>query len=1190
MASSLSKNIIKDSSFGNINGDVRIGDGLDEKKTEELFKENNEKQLEEIKKNISDSKGVQNQEIRNILREELQQHNIAYEFDLLNQHFGSDIDEIREDIDNSNVDRALKRLLKLKEQNWDKANSEIRFRVLTNIGVIYSKIEKYKEASEYFIEAYKVSPDNPKALNNVGIAFMYQDKLDLDIFNELQKKSLEIYTNLDIRFNRKEQTIEEIEADLPSEFLEKENILMALINHAHNKAQPDKAITYCKKAVDINNTVTNQENLANSILTKFLNYSQLTFKYSNKTDDKKQINDGIELFEKCWEYYQNGEIKKYKADIKAKQAILYTLLGEIENAESAIEVALQLNSTDEYFLKYKAQILVHRGENKDAIEILKSLDFIRHPDASISLSICYLQLDDVKNAISTLKELISLNQNHQFEINAIGLLLNIYISEKLLSDAEELIKEKSEIINTTNSLLLDKCRFLFKKGKHELAIPIFEKVISKSDNDAQQINFLIGQIYEEQENIEKAIEYYSKDVDLTQNNFLTNKIVSLYLSIKREDEALSLLSKIRENNGIIEGVTKNEIILHIHKGDLPKAKEIADLYITNYPDDAELKINLAVINARLGYHQEVELFLKQDFDCNDLNINLIELYLDLLANNGLRKKAYEILYDLWNKKNNHIYNDLLIRFNVNYPLTNEVAGYSKYIKENYAVKVKNENDHFNWYILTNKEDIELFPNEINKNSNYYTLLGRKLKDRININLDPIVEKIEVVEIQHKFGYILTKAFEKIGTDYKGKSLFKTFTVDKFNEFIETENEKQREIEESEKEFLKKYYNKQLPINFFARFYNVSPIRIWYDFTSYRKAFHCTLGLANEFEHLIKDLENDNDNKSFFIDIYTLLTIYNLPNKDVIVKSLPLKTAQQTLDIVEDFIIELRSGVDFDSMRLFIKDNVKYKIEEPVQDKHDTLDFFKALLDWIKTNISVEASDLFLKKNHESEDLFIDVFGKSTYYTILLAKENNGIAYIDDFISRDFLCGEFNVKGIWTQSVVNYLVKSGNLIDVHNDTIKLAQLNYRHTSISAHTLYESCKQAKYKIRAPFTKVAKILRGKISSDSAVVIGIIFLLYVLKDNNLSVSDRKNITIHVISELLVNRTLIKVYEQIYMLLLRELVNNPTEVDFIFDCLRKYLSYFRLDEVIEEHPAKYAYVRHLAVQMLEFKKNKKTP
>jgi len=1201
--------------FGNIT--INIGDkNISEQEATELFNNNISKELDESNHNminingdknialqningspinidinyeqqLNDLKNVLIPEIRSSIKEEMQLQNLSNELDLLNEYFGTDIDAIKEDIDNNNVDSALNRLLKLKDSHWKTANSEIKFRILTNIGVAYLKSEKPIEASESFIEAYNVLPDNPKALNNVGVAFILQNKIEPAIFNEIKQKSPELFTSLDIRFNRKEQTIDEIELGLTPAQLKDENILMSLANHAHFKRQPDKAISYCKIALELNKSSIHQENLANSIFTKFINYPQLTFKYSNKTDDKEQIKVAIELFESCWDNYKKGETKKYKADIKAKQAILFSLIGKTDDAENAIEIALKENNTDEYFLKYKSQILTSNGKFKDAIKILKELDFGTHPDACISLSICYLHLNDIDNSIGNLEEFIAKNKNTQFQENAIGLLLDIYITNNKLSDAEKLINGKSEIINNTNELLVDKSRYFFKKGETEKATKIIEQVISVSNNENQQINYLIAQTYEEQGLIEKAIEFYVKNVDLREYNDITNKIANLYLKINKNNEALKLYISFREYNGIIKNITKNEIILHIHKGDLPKAKEIADLYLSKFPDDDELKINLLVTNTRLGFQSEVDELLKQSIDYSVLPLNLIQTYLVLLAENGLKRKAYEILYELWNVKNNSLFNDLLIRFNMSYSLSQEIAEHSELAKENYAIYVKDENN-FNWYIITNKEDKDLYPNEINNKSQYYHLLNKKIGEEVTINSEPLNEKVQIVEIKHKFEYIIKTAFEKVGKDFKGKSQFRMFSTDRFYEIIEQETIKQKEKEEIEKEYLQKYNDKQIPINFFSKLFNVSPIRIWYNFTSFNITFHCVIGLPDELDNSIKIFENKKD---IFVDIYTLLTIYNLPSKDIIVTSLKLKTSQITFDIVENFIAELSSGVDYNSMRLFIKDNVKYKIDEPIQTKHDALKFFKSFLSWIITNISIKSSDLFLQKNHEHEDVIRDVFGKSTYYTVLLAKENNGIAYIDDFCSRDFLCREFAIQGVWTQSVINYLVKSEIIVDTQIDIIRLAQFNYRHTSINVNTLHESFKLAGYKNKPPFTKVTSILKGNISSNFAVVIGITFLFDVLKNNNLEPIEKKNIVLHIISELLLYRTLIDVYELIYMLLLKELINSPNEVDFIFARLREYLSFSKLDKVIEEHPAKFGYLRFLALQVLRIReemKNKK--
>ncbi|MFW6047324.1 MAG: tetratricopeptide repeat protein, partial [Candidatus Woesearchaeota archaeon] len=696
------KNSISKSKFENVHGSINVGDGLNEEQVRQILEEEISKQSGHLKKEFNKENEFQTQQILKKIEEPKQNQNVEYDFKLLNKRYSREIDNIKEEIDNNEIDSALIRLLDLKENEWQNAEPEIKFRILTNIGVIYSNIDKTKEAARYFLKAYKILPDNPKAINNVAISFIYLNHLDNEIFQQLKQKAPNLHKSLDIRFNKKEQELEDIESNLKPEVFVDENSLMALADHAHFEKKPDKAILYCRKALEINNTTVFQENLANSILFKYINFPQLSFQYLKNYDGKIEIQEGIDLYERCWEEYKLGEMRKYKSEIKSKQSLLLSLLGRVQEAKDAIEIALQEKKDDEYFLKYKALILTSKGECPEAIDIFKDLDYATHPDAPISLAICYLKGGHAEKAIEVLEKFVNQSQNDQFKINAIAFLIDIYIKENKIEEAEKIFKKEPELVKNSNELLLSKSLVLKNKGQNEIATEILDDILHKSKiiND-QRIKFFLAQTLEEHGRKEEAINYYLENIDITKYNEFTQKIINLYLDIDRKDKALQVLKDLRKHNGIIKDVSKNEVFLNLYKGDFREAREVAIEYLNIYSEDVDLAIDLAVINTKLGNNKDVRDFLDKEFDYLNLTIDRISIYLNLLAQNNYKKKAYDILYNVWNEKESAEYNDLLIHFNFRYPITKEIAEYSDIVKIDYSVRLKDENNDFLWYTLTN---------------------------------------------------------------------------------------------------------------------------------------------------------------------------------------------------------------------------------------------------------------------------------------------------------------------------------------------------------------------------------------------------------------------------------------------------------------------------------------------------------
>ncbi len=1177
---------------GNI---IDSSDSINKETAEQLFEKNKTEQNIELKKIIENSNLNQTNEIISKFGSLIQNISFQTDLDLLNKHFVKEIDNIKLDIDNNNVDSALRRLINLKDSEWENANKDIKFRILTNIGVIYTKINKLEEAAKYFIHAFDIQPEGKNAVNNIfsALIFLNDNNINIELKGKIQSTSIELSECLAIRFERQNQTLEEIEKSLNDNYTDSENILMALAYHAHITNRPDKTIEYYRKVLLKNENIIHNENLANSILVKFINYPFLAFKFSNKLIEKELIKEGIDLYEKCWYDYEKGEIRKYKAEIKAKQAILYSLIGDLSNAKIAIDIALKEDENDEFFNKYKALILTSNGENEEAIKIFSTItNFELHSDVPISYAICLHNTSKTNEAIKILNDFIYLNIQNHFQRSAVGLILDIYIQTKQYPEALKLLESNSNFFGDDNNSLLYKSRVLFYNGEVETAKEILNKVITNFKDDDLRISVFIANVLEEQNRKEEAIDFYLKSIDLNQNNEFTNRMAWLYIEINRKDKALEIYRNLRDRYGVIKGVTRNEISIIQEKGELEVAKKIMSEYLIKFPEDFELELNLANLNIKIGKPDENKNFLNNEIDYLSLNIKQFTTYLNLLAQNGCIEKARQYIYEAWRQFDTAEYNDLFMFFYIQYPLNPiNIKQYNE-VEIDCFVELEDENKRVLQYILTHYKKNELIRRnkEINEENQLFgKLFGKKIGDYIEITNNFLNEKFKIIKITHKYIYALSKAENLIGSTYIGESQLKLFSFEKFEQIIENEKNRQIEIEIQEKEYTTLYYDRKIPLGFFARFFNNSPINIWYYFTKSDKKIICSNGFQNEFSDVINIIEDSNINKILFIDIYSLFTLYNLKSKEIILKEFEIFICPETENIIEKHIQELKSNTNYDSFSLIFRNNQQYKIEEPLKSKQENLDYFKEIQSWVKSNIFVRTSDTFIKNNHKQENLLKDVFGLSTYHTFLLAKENKGIAYIDDLASREFIGMELKVTGIWTQAILVYLNKKEHLSNDFyiDDIIQLANLNYHFTSITKDVLIGSIKQSGYRISSPFLKVTKILRGNTSSDTSLIIAFSFLIDILKNEDISVQIKEEITTYTISEILLYRTIIEVYENLYFIFLRDVIISEKEVEFIFKILRTHIENSGLGEVIEKHPLKFRRLRKHALLALNNKKNR---
>ncbi|MCD4795033.1 MAG: hypothetical protein K8R54_17500 [Bacteroidales bacterium] len=1104
----------------------------------------------------------------------------SIDFEELNKHFETDIELIKEDIEKNNVNSALKRLLSLKDNSWDKANDNIKFKIISNIGVIYSKTDKLKEAAEYFIEAYKLSPDNEKAINNVTIALIYLNKYDYKIVQDIKKHAPEKAVSIDIRFNAKDKKIEDIVSELDEEFLNDLNVLLSIANHAHKIKDFDNAIKYTREAFNVDkNSITQKENLANSIFVKFEGYSQFLFSYTKNSKDKKLIVEAIKLYEECWEDYKIGDTKKYKIDIKAKLALLYSLLGKADNALQNIKSALEEKADDEYFQKFKALFLSQTDKYNEAIEIFSSItNFEKHPDVPMSLAYCYFFKKEDDKAAKVLKEYINIGQNNQFVKNARGLLIDILIQTKQYNEADQVADDCLSLDENDYDFLISKSRILHFLKDTKKPKEILDEVIKEADNieDDRTLTY-IAKALEEQNRVEEAVEFYEKSIDLTQNNDFTYKIAFLYTTINRKDKALEIYRDLRIKYGIIENITINEIALYQEMGELKSASEIAEKYLEVFPDDLNLKVSLIGINLNLEYHVKNRELLYEDIKYLSLDIKHFSIYIALLKEYEFNDKAALCLYEAWRHFRNVDYNDLYLSFYFQLSLNRkETIKTCNKVETNCVVYLLDDNEKEYYFIFDDKPEKELKQNEQNIHSKWFKLLeGKKDGDKIQIAESPVKEHVKITRITHKYIYALNEARNLSSSIYKGKSVFKQFNIDKFKELIESEANKGelRNIEETN--FINSYKLKKLPIGFFSSYYDESSVKTWFNNVSSDRGLECSLGFPDEMSGVLDNINKYEDFDTLYIDIYTLLTLYSLKSKDEIINEFKLIISPETYKIIDNFIYWLKSIGKID---IFI--STFFKTLEYINTRRiESVDYFNNLKNWVKDNIEVKTSSELLKGQQKEEDLLIIAFGKSVYQTFILAREDNGVALIDDFVSRNYLGLKFNVFGIWTQSLLLHLKNNNKVSEekYRKDTVILANLNYKFTSINKDSLFESIQQSKYRVNYPFKRVAHILEGDISSPGSLIIGIGFLVDFINKCNDDINDelKHSVTMHIITRLFLGRTFKDTYELIYFLLMDQAAENYDEANYILNISYEYIKFIKMDDVIDKHPSKYRFYRY---------------
>ena len=593
-------------------------------------------------------------------------------------------------------------------------------------------------------------------------------------------------------------------------------------------------------------------------------------------------------------------------------------------------------------------------------------------------------------------------------------------------------------------------------------------------------------------------------MDTTQITELAHKIVEAYYLSGNLEKSLEICKNLREKFGPIIHITAIEIAIYHEINYLEEEKKTLTEYIECFPQDIQMKINLAILNQRCNNFSEVDEFLKTSFDVNSLPIEQILNLALLLNERGLFQKAVELLYELRrnnfdNEKVHLAYINLML-----YENNDREWLHPEKVCLNSVVIIEENTGRNQKYIIEDREDTDLQREEINVNSELYKNVADKCAgEKIYVG-HFVPEEVTIKEIKSKYVYAFQESFEQFNYLFPNTpalSKFSTIEKDQKEFSPETFRKKIKEsilpnVENNEK--IIKYYTERV----FTVWNVASTCRreiyeIWLGCTKNPNlGIYCFIGNQVEKNESLSYLKR---NLKLIIDPISILTLTSLNIEDIILNHFgKFGVAQSTVDLFQ--YIKLKQSLDSkDHMSIIYKDGDIFFQQITADAIQEYIKKIQNILDWIYTNCEVMPCKKALSIKREKKKEYDNLFGRAFIDTILIASEEGNLLYSEEQLIRNVSKQEFNTHGIWTQGLLFYCL-SNNIIqkDQFNEkTIELANLHYYHTVIDPCVLLEAAKKSDWKMDYLFISVLNILGSKhCDENSALNVSSQFIYLICKE----------------------------------------------------------------------------------------------
>lgn len=1008
---------------------------------------------------------------------------------LIAEDIASQIDISKNLLEEYKVDTALDYLMKLKSRVWNKPSTTKRdkFRILTNIGYSLSQMNRHYDASGYFIDAYSYDSEDEKSISNFINAYITKgtkEKALIELQNLIHKYPNSLNAKC-ITISLDTKDVVEIEQELLDDDKMNSEILMTLGIKAIGDGNVIKSIEYLEKSLNKCSSEKRHSVEFNLALAKLE-------VISNPIYDVRFLSEG-KIAEEVIMHLTNvinaiagTEVEKYRYILYVYRAVAYKKLNEITRARSDLDFVLSKEPYNTLAIRLIAELEFESGAKESAIDRLNK--FLTDK-LDIELSMKLADFYRLEKRFEESEELCLLIKDQTLDEHTkrdlFRILAHIYEAKGETNKIEELTKSFGLPISKI-VIAIDRAKQHRQMGKYNEAIEIVNKALQEKHE--------LNSLYERKElaNIcydlglyESAESLYEEFVNSQDDSLELRKLIFCKHKLHQLDDALSLCKPLIQKYPNEEFYLSTALSIYQELGNteqfLSHLKSAIESTNSSY-----FKLVYAETCMSLGKFDEVDRILDSQINCEELDIYGSFKLSRIFALRQRLPEFYSLMLNtlLANYNNPEVHQLYLTYFLERGDIDLEFLKHNEVKPDSFVVLQQDSTTDS--YILTESSDVDIAKNEINPDLPIYKkLIGCKLGDKIDFSNSEITkDEWEVVSIESKYVFYHKKSIEftsKMSLKNNGFSKIKfdpnNSTKEEVEKIIEYFTKDSKEREKYFESVFQFYKEKKIPIGIVAQSLDTSPIEVW-SWLVRRQDIGVIADMGVQNAEAISA-----DSKVIIVaDIVSLCTLANLSVSDEIeAKFGKLLIVQSTVDVLNLLSSELSSGMKSKGFLTIGKNHNELFVQEITADNiNRSLNFLENINILIKKYCRIIPLSPTTIQECEDYSKKRDALMKCFWDSALLAKQESGFLYSDDFVFRQVSINDLGVKELSTQSLLNELIKSSMISKEQHlsSIVKLSDLNYRHTSINAEALIYKAKLCSWIPDLSFDNMIRILGGGFS----------------------------------------------------------------------------------------------------------------
>ena len=1002
---------------------------------------------------------------------------------------------------------ALNFLNPLRDRIWSKADSNTRYRLLTNIGTSNIALDNIHEGAKCLIEALQYNSDDEKALLNAALGHIILEQREeaKQLVRTVLKRNPASSRAYSMLVQSKiDQPYETVLDCVPKAHRNSPEVAFELGKTAAHHGKLKEAKKWFEQGIEEESAdVIEMKIVLGFILVEMLPDGMEGFIVGQIDEDTQSIIDRIiELFTEAWEKIKDTDFKSVKHAWIAQRGLILRLKKEYEQAAKDLDIALELCPDNPLYKKFRAVVALESRDVQKAKVLFEGLISSNQPGVVIPLADIYSRTGQYDDAVKILNDCIERHPDFDNIEEVKRSLIYTYLGKGDLDSAEDLVNEmRIEDPNNILSLVVA-AKILVEKEQKQDALSLLQEAKDYAlDTGSIRERDAVAEELQKLEQYGDATALYEKISDRTQYTPLTRKLLCCYFQTGELGQALEICQNILQQKEPSSEIIELAAGIQEELGNLSESRRLCEQYLAVHPDDELMRLRKARLDFRTQAFDEVDRYLQSDIDTSKLDLGNILRLAEIYSARGHRRKTVDLLYETLRKHYNagrahkeYIFECFLRNQGDDVWLNATQANVDT------AICVEDESGKRIWYVIEDREDVEIDRNEIQPSHQIaQQLLGKSVGEEIVLR-DSFLgkKKGKIVEIKSKYVHACLDSMENFETRFPDASGLHHLTIQGLDsddqeyvwQQLEPILQQVRNLSEGIDNAKDIYKKGKITIGALANAVNEHSIDIWGSLICEEDVgIRCCGGNKREREVALKLLQNQNI--TLVVDLITLMNIYVLEVHDIVVETFgKLGIAQSTIDDIQQKIYEIQ-GMQRRSLM-----TVGYEGGQYI--RREITEYLENLLVWIRENCEVLPVSAVGNMDREQREKREKLLGKSFHDTVLLASETDKLLWSDESMLRLLAKKEYNADGIWTQIV---LMKCQELNKLDNSVyqkkvIHLVLSNYRHTAINGDTLIEAARQSEWQLDLPLDRVLKTLSGKYCDDSAIGVAVNFFYQLWRE----------------------------------------------------------------------------------------------